>query len=189
MQLSPAHQCMNERSLEVDYAHSDSSSETREKERNETCCCFAQRLKSCCRLFCPVQDVAVWKRRNKRSLGLGFVSAGAKISICVWMSDSRSYIPAELIGMRDLETCAPFALLNKNSGHSIAQSLSFSQNKGETILFSPLMCSLGLDLPPTTGVNHVAVSLSLTETEEPPESQWAQLRSEFLLGVSSLSSG
>lgn len=41
------------------------------------------------------------------------MSAGAKISICNCMSDSRSYIPAELNGMRDLETCAPFALLKK----------------------------------------------------------------------------
>lgn len=36
------------------------------------------------------------------------------------------------------------------------------------MLFIPLMWSFGLDLPSTTAVNHVAVSLYVVETEEPP---------------------
>lgn len=55
------------------------------------------------------------------------------------------------------------------------------------MFFTVLMRSLGLDLP--SGVNHGAVSLQVIETEEPPESKPAQLRSEWLSGASSLSSG
>lgn len=149
MQLSPAHQCMNGRGLEVVYAHSDSSSETWEKKRNETCCCFAHRLKSCCGLFRPGWDMAVWKRRNKSSLGLGFISAGAKTCICNWMTASRSYIPAKLIGMRDLGTCVPFAFLNKTQVTASLRASVSPKMKGRQYYLFHQCGLLGWTYPPS----------------------------------------